>query len=92
MRQSVITQRPYRSKNQACTIYVITGGAVAPPRALKSTLCNRTSRAVMRTFGLEALAALIRTLAPEGVAGMSTGAQSAVQVSHGCTCILGSLQ
>lgn len=65
---------------QACTIYVITGAAAAPPRALKTTLRNRTARAAMRTFGMEALAALLRTLAPEGRAQLWTGAPSAVQV------------
>lgn len=67
---------------QACTMYVITGGAVAPPRVLKASLRSRTSRAAMRTFGLQALAALLRSLSPEKQAGMSVGASSAVQVSY----------
>lgn len=62
-------------------MYVMTGGAVAPPRVLKASLRSRTSRAAMRTFGLQALAALLRSLSPEEQAAMSVGASSAVQVS-----------
>lgn len=75
-----------RSNAQACTIYVITGGAVASPQTLKRTLRNRMSRAAMRTFGLEALAALIRILAPDGVVDASIGAQSAIQVGNEIKC------
>lgn len=67
-------------QTQACAIYITTGGAVAPPRLLKRTLRIRSARAAMRTFGLEALAALLRTLAPDGQVIMSAGAPSAVQV------------
>lgn len=67
---------------QACTMYVITGGAVAPPRVLKASLRSRTARAAMRTFGLQALAALLRTLSPDEQVAMSVGASSAVQVSY----------
>ena len=61
-------------------MYVITGGAVAPPRVLRASLRNRTVRASMRTFGLEALAALLRSLAPGGEVSTSRGAPSALQV------------
>lgn len=63
-------------------MYVMTGGAVAPPRVLKASLRSRTSRAAMRTFGLQALAALLRILSPEEQVAMSVGASSAVQVSY----------
>lgn len=62
-------------------MYVITGGAVAPPQVLKASLRSRTARAAMREFGLQALAAFIRTLSPEEPVAMSVGASSAVQVS-----------
>lgn len=61
-------------------MYVITGGAVAPPRVLRASLRSRTVRASMRTFGLEALAALLRSLAPDGEVSTSRGAPSAMQV------------
>ncbi len=63
-------------------MYVMTGGAVAPPRVLKKSLRTRTGRAAMRTFGLQALAAFLRTLSPEEKSIMSIGASSAVQVSR----------
>lgn len=63
-------------------MYVITGGAVAPPSVLKASLRSRTARAAMRTFGLQALAALLRTLSPEDQVAMSVGASSAAQVSY----------
>lgn len=63
-------------------MYVITGGAVAPPRVLRASLLSRTVRASMRTFGLEALAALLRSLAPDGEVSTSRGAPSAMQVSN----------
>lgn len=66
-------------------MYVTTGGAVAPPQVLKASLRSRTARAAMRTFGLQALAALLRTLSPEEQVAMSVGASSAVQVS--CTSV-----
>lgn len=69
-----------RSPQQACMMYVITGGAVAPPRVLRASLRNRTVRASMRTFGLEALAALLRSLAPNAEISTSRGAASAMQV------------
>ncbi|CAM9460978.1 unnamed protein product, partial [Hapterophycus canaliculatus] len=49
---------------QACTLYVITGGAIAPPRVLKTALRSRAARAAMRTFGLRALGAFLKTLSP----------------------------
>ncbi|CAM9591597.1 unnamed protein product, partial [Scytosiphon promiscuus] len=64
---------------QACTMYVITGGAIAPPRVLKTALRSRASRAKMRAFGLQALAALLRTFSPAEQIAMSIGASSAVQ-------------
>ncbi|CAM9107710.1 unnamed protein product, partial [Ectocarpus fasciculatus] len=64
---------------QACTIYVVTGGAAATPRALKASLRSRTARAAMRTFGLQALAALLGTLSPAEQGTMSVGTSSAVQ-------------
>ena len=69
------------SPYQACMMYVITGGGVAPPRVLRASLRSRTVRASMRTFGLEALAALLRSLAPDGEVSTSRGAPSAIQVS-----------
>lgn len=62
-------------------MYVITEGGVAPPRVLRASLRSRTVRASMRTFGLEALAALLRSLAPDGKVSTSRGAPSALQVS-----------
>ncbi|CAN0504825.1 unnamed protein product, partial [Ectocarpus sp. 8 AP-2014] len=67
---------------QACTVYVVTGGAAATPQALKASLRSRTARAAMRTFGLQALAALLGTLSPAERGAMSVGTSSAVQVSR----------
>ncbi|CAM9974721.1 unnamed protein product, partial [Ectocarpus sp. 12 AP-2014] len=64
---------------QACTVYVVTGGAAATPQALKASLRSRTTRAAMRTFGLQALAALLGTLSPAEQGAMSVGTSSAVQ-------------
>eukprot|EP00903_Cladosiphon_okamuranus_P019656 g18070.t4 len=72
-------ETPTSAAIQACTMYVMTGGAVAPPRLLKASLRSRTSRAAMRTFGLQALAALLRSLSPEEQTAMSVGTSSAVQ-------------
>lgn len=63
-------------------MYVMTGGAVAPPGVLRESLRSRTGRAAMRTFGLQALAAFIRSLSPEEQVATSVGASSAVQVSY----------